>query len=101
MPPRKKRVTKPSPAVIGRIAEYQPELLNVLLAYFVFEWRAVLLGVPAHGVDQIGNADIVPDYVGTWPDGVNQAVHYLLRAPLRRKAAEPGYISEWLAQVST
>jgi len=94
------RTKLPTKSAIGRIAENQPGLLNILLAYFVFEWREVRLGNPAHGIDQTGMTCIVPDYVETWPGGVNEAVHLLLRCPAERGAGEPGYVSEWLARIS-
>ena len=53
------RVDRPSKAAIGRIAENQPLLLNLLVAYFVFEWRSVRMGDPAHGIDNVGFAAAV------------------------------------------
>lgn len=94
-------VTRPTKKAIGRIAENQPKLLNLLLAYFVFEWRSVRIGQPPHGVDQSGVAAMIPDYVQMWTDpwgssGVDVAVHLLLASPEARTPTGPGYISEWL-----
>lgn len=98
-------IDRPDRAALGRIAENQPGLLNLLLAYFVFEWQEVRIGTPPHGIDQTGEACLVPDYISAWEemgtddcpvDGVSAAVHYLLQAPARRDAGEPGFVSVWL-----
>ena len=106
--PQPLRVERPSKAAIGRIAENQPLLLNLLVAYFVFEWRSVRMGDPAHGIDQCGVTAVIPNYIELWTDchdgvrrdGVNVAVALLLRSPPSRTAREPGYLSAWLAEVS-
>ena len=91
----------PSKGAIGQIAENQPMLLNLLVAYFVFEWRSVRNSCPPHGVDQTGQARIVPDYIADWTDnsrdGIDVAVHLLLlRCPGKRASGDPGLISEWV-----
>jgi hypothetical protein len=91
-------IDKPTRGQIGRIAENQPSLLNLLVAYFVFEWQEVRAGSPSHGIDQIGETAVIPDFVGSW--GVDSCVHYLLLAPSRRDADGPGYLSEWLKEIS-
>lgn len=98
------RHKRPSKHKIGQIAENQPELLNLLIAYFVFEWKAVRIGTPPHGVDQNGIDCHVPDYIEMWTDrfagtsGIDMAVYYLLRCPEYRKMDDPGYVSEFLAE---
>jgi len=102
------RVDRPSKAAIGRIAENQPLLLNLLVAYFVFEWRSVRMGDPAHGIDQTGMTAVIPNYIELWTDrhdgivrnGINVAVALLLQCPESRTVTEPGYVSAWLAEVS-
>jgi len=98
------RIDLPTKVSIGKIAENQPQLLNLLLAYFVFEWRQVRAGNPSHGIDQLGVSKLIPDYVEMWTDserdGVDTAVHLLLNCPKGRTIDEPGYLSEWLAKVS-
>jgi len=89
---------RPTREAIGRISENQPGLLNLLVAYFVLEWQEVRIGNPSHGLDQMGDACIVPDYVGMW--GVDACVHYLLRSPETRASNEEGYLSFWLDEVS-
>lgn len=98
------RCNRPSKEALGKIAENQPDLLNLLVAYFIFEWKAVRIGTPAHGVDQTGMACHIPDYIGMWTDrwsganGIDVAVHFLLRSPRFRKMDDPGYVSEFLAE---
>ena len=100
-------VTRPSKRALGKIAENQPGLLNLLLAYFVFEWKSVRIGNPPHGVDQTGLTCVIPDYVSMWTDewscadGVNTAVHLLLKAPEKRTPDGPGYVSSWLEEISS
>ena len=96
------RVDQPSKEAIGRIAENQPGLLNLLVAYFVFEWKAVRIGNPPNGHDQLGKACEIPDYIAMWSDdfegidGVNEAVHHLLQAPKHRNMDQPGLVSKFL-----
>lgn len=95
-------ITMPTKKELGQIAQNQPELLNLLVAYFVFEWRAVRMGDPSHGVDQVGMACQIPDYIRMWSDkhsarsGVDNAIHLLLRSPRTREPDGPGFLSEWL-----
>ncbi len=98
-------VSRPTKGAIGKIAENQPGLLNLLVAYFVFEWRSVRIGNPPHGVDQTGKTCVVPDYVAMWDDpwgrsGVDTAVHLLLNSPESRKPVGPGYVSSWLEEIT-
>lgn len=79
------------------IAERQPELLNVLVAYFVFEWRSVINQQVPHGIDQTGAACRLPNYVKMW--GVDACVHYLLQCPEKRTSVGRGFLSEWLKDV--
>lgn len=99
------RIDRPTRAQIARIAENQPGLLNLLVAYFVLEWQEVRIGNPAHGIDQDGKARVVPDYVTMWrgefSDGVDVCAHYLMRCPARRQPDGPGFLSEWLGVVSS
>lgn len=102
----KPSIKRPPKKAIGRIAENQPKLLNLLLAYFVFEWQSVRVSNrQAHGVDQTGMPAEVPDYIQMWTDpwgrnGVDTAVHLLLASPKQRTPTGPGYISEWLQRNS-
>lgn len=92
------QINKPSKEALGRIAETRPELLNLLVAYFVFEWRSVKLGAIPHGEDQTGKTRLVPHYVTHW--GVDACIHYLLQSPGRRDSTAPGLISVWLEEIS-
>jgi hypothetical protein len=100
-------IVRPSKRSLGKLAEHQPGLLNLLVAYFVFEWKSVRIGNPPHGVDQTGTTCVIPDYVTMWTDtwtganGVDAAVSYLLRAPARRTPHGDGFISEWLREISS
>lgn len=93
-------LAQPSKEELGRIAERQPELLNLLVAYFVFEWRVVKVGRPAIGTDQLGNRCLIPNYIGMWTDetrdGIDVAIHYLLRSPKTRRRSGPGYVTGFL-----
>ncbi len=92
----------PSKEKLGQIAQNQPELLNILVAYFVFEWKSCRPGNPSHGVDQCGKTRQVPDYIDMWSDrhtgrsGVDNALHILLQCPSTREPDGPGFLSEWL-----
>lgn len=77
----------------------RPDFLNVLVAFFVLEWRSVSpLTVPHHGIDQTGAARVIPNYVRSW--GVDACVYYLLRCPPRRSEDDPGYLNGWLEEIS-
>ena len=97
---------RPTAAQLGQIAENQPELLNLLVAYFVFEWQHVRSGSPPHGVDQLGISRHVPDYIGMWTDrhtgrsGIDNAVNLLLQCPPSREPAGPGYLDGWMRACS-
>ena len=91
-------IERPGPAELERIAELQPDLLNVLVAYFVMEWRKVQLTDPPHGRDREGKVCVVPDYVQRW--GVDTCLRCLLQAPMSREANEPGFLTRWLEKVS-
>jgi len=84
----------PSHEAIGRIAEIRPDLLNMLVAYFVMEWQEVRMGNPPHGIDQAGAACVVPDYTEYW--GTDMCVYYLHRSPECRTRTDPGYLQTWL-----
>jgi hypothetical protein len=86
---------KPTKAVIGRLAERQPELLNPLVAFFVFGWQKVFVAVPMHGVDQAGVTRILPNYV--YRLGINACVSYLLAAPDVRDGDNDS-LSTWCAR---
>ena len=94
-------VRRPSAAAIGRLAENNPQMLNLLVAFFVFEWRSVTMGRVPHGVDQTGMTCHVPDYITMWTDahdgilrnGIDVAVSLLLAAPKSRKMDGPGLLS--------
>ncbi len=96
---------RPTAEQLGKLAENQPELLNLLVAYFVFEWRNVRMGNPPHGVDQTGVTCHIPNYIGMWTDrhtgrcGVSNAVSLLLQCPPAREPGGPGYLSEWLKEI--
>lgn len=92
-------IDRPTKSQIGRIAENQPSLLNLLVAYFVFEWREVRMGSPSHGLDQMGITAVIPDFVDTW--GVDRCVHYLLASPDKRDADGDGFLSVWLREISS
>lgn len=91
------QVEKPTKAQLGRIAENKPELLNILVAYFVMEWKSVSLTSIPHGQDQTGKVR-APNYVELW--GVDACIHYLLLAPKSRGSKGPGYISMWLEEIT-
>jgi len=92
-------IDKPSTGQIGRIAENQPSLLNLLVAYFVFEWQEVRMGSPSHGVDQVGDNAVIPNFVDMW--GIDRCVHYLLQAPESRDGDGDGFLSIWLREISS
>jgi hypothetical protein len=92
------RTTMPSRADLERIAVNQPDLLNVLVAYFVMEWKSVVMNYPPHGVDQTGKTRVVPDYVTMW--GIDEVIWQLAQSPPQRYQNEPGRISRWLDEVS-
>lgn len=81
----------PSRDMIEQIAQRCPERLNFLVAFFVMEWQSVQR---AHGVDQVGQSRIMPNYVGMW--GVDTCTYYLRRAPIERTSRGTGYLSGWL-----
>lgn len=91
-------ITKPSKATIGRMAERQPELLNPLVAFFVFGWQGVIITQPMHGCDQTGTARMLPDYVGLI--GVDQCVSWLLEAPQVRKEGND-CLSVWCEKIGS
>lgn len=93
-----RQAKQPSRAHIERIAARQPELLNLLVAYFVMEWQQVTNGEVQHGVDQVGVACLVPNYVGMW--GVEECVNMLRVAPQKRAPTGPGLLSTWLQIVT-
>ena len=64
------------------------------MAYFVLEWKEVKLMDPMHGLDQMGDACLVPDYVGMI--GMDACLNALASAPRERSAGEPGALSTWL-----
>ena len=85
---------QPSRAQIEQIAARRPDLLNVLVAYFVMEWRSVRRYRPLHGRDQDGAVRRVPNYVRAW--GVDACVQALREAPAERGPRDPGGLSRWL-----
>lgn len=95
---------RPNRGQLAKIAENQPELLNLLVAYFVMEWQEVRLGKPPRGVDQCGVPCLIPNYIRMWTDGqvsgVDVALHYLELCPSKRQMKDPGFISYWLHEVS-
>lgn len=98
------RTKRPTRAQIARIAEKQPALLNLLVAYFVMEWQTVRIGNPPHGVDQCGITCLVPDYCHIWQtemvSGIDECVYYLNKSPEKRDIDGPGYISTWLDEIA-
>ena len=84
----------PSHDAIGRIAELRPDLLNMLVAYFVMEWQEVRMGDPPHGFDQAGAPSLVPNYAEYW--GPDMCVYYLMREPQYRTKNDPGFFQLWL-----
>lgn len=98
--------TMPSKKQLAKIAANQPELLNLLVAYFVFEWQAAKVGNPPHGVDQVGVSHHIPDYIGMWTDrhtgrcGIANAMSLLLACPQSREANGPGYLEGWMRACS-
>lgn len=79
--------------IIGMMAELRPDMLNVHVALHVMGWREVILAVPMHGRDQVGQARLLPNYALTW--GINRCVHYLL---LAEKIGKP-FIEAWAEEV--
>lgn len=92
-------VERPSPVQVEQIAFRQPALLNLLVAYFVLEWQRVTNGRRPHGRDQCGEARLIPNYVRIW--GKDQCVTAIQQSPKTRNAGEPGFITEWLEEIST
>jgi hypothetical protein len=90
--------TQPTKDELGRIAERQPELLNVLVAYFVMEWRTVEMGAIPSGTDQTGTRRVVPNY--TRMLGIDECMHYLLQAPRLRGSDGPGLLTDWLERTT-
>lgn len=97
---------RPTRRTLGKMAENQPELLNLLVAYFVFEWQSVRTGSPPHGVDQMGVTRHIPDYIEAWTDqhtgrcGISNAVSLLLQCPAAREPSGPGYLEKWMRDCS-
>lgn len=70
-------MTRPTRAQVAQIAERQPELLDPLVAVFVFGWRRVYTSTrPFQGLDEVGAVRIVPRYHRQW--GVDRAAGTLL-----------------------
>jgi hypothetical protein len=96
---------RPSRHILGKLAENQPELLNLLVAYFVFEWKSVRRGNPHHGVDQMGITRHVPNYIEMWSDrhtrrsGIGNAINLLLQCPAREPDG-PGFLDQWMRDCS-
>lgn len=84
-------IMRPDDAKLGQIAERQPELLNLLVAYFVMEWQQVSTGRPPHGRDSYGITQVIPNYVARW--GIDRCVHYIRKCPTVRAPDGPGGIS--------
>lgn len=93
------KIRKPTPSELERIAAKQPALLNLLVAYFVMEWQHVGFGQPPHGKDQMGEIRLIPNFVALW--GSEACLRALLEAPEQRQSTEPGYLSEWLEEISS
>ena len=70
---------RPTKAVLARLAERQPELLNPLVAYFCFGWTQITLQQPMHGKDQVNHVRLIPNYVGMF--GVDECFHMLFTCP--------------------
>lgn len=90
---------KPSAAELAQLADNRPDLLNVLVAYFVLEWQGVTIdrGQQPHGTDQDGKARRVPDYCKLW--GTDCCLHLLLRSPEERAPDGPGYATFFCDEV--
>lgn len=89
---------KPAKAVIGKLAERSPHLLNPLVAFFVMGWERVFVSAqPMHGIDQTGKARLLPNYVGML--GLDACVHYLLAAPDERTDGND-YLGAWAKSVA-
>lgn len=86
--------TLPQPADIEKLAAHKPHLINALVAYFVLEWQQITVTDPMHGLDQMGDSCLVPDYVGMW--GLDECLNALKHAPTHRDRTEPGAITRWL-----
>ncbi len=97
---------RPTRHTLGKLAENQPELLNMLVAYFVFEWKNVRRGSPNHGIDQMGVARHIPNYIEMWSDrhtrrdGISNAVSLLLECPATRGSDGPGLLDKWMRDCS-
>ena len=89
---------KPSRAEVEQIAHRRPELINALVAYFVWEWRGVVADQTLHGEDQCGFACLVPDYVQM--QGMDACIEEINKAPGARESEGRGGISEWLDEVA-
>lgn len=87
------KTQKPAASALVEIARSQPELLNALVAYFVFEWRAFRQD-QRHGEDQNGVVRRVPNYLRMW--GLEDCIYYLFKSPQERAPDDPGFITEWL-----
>lgn len=87
-PEQNGRYNLPSRANLEKVASRQPSLLNILLAYFYFEWLVVELSSTPYGNDQTGKRRIVPDFVRMY--GVDRVMGLLRECPGRRTPTEPG-----------
>lgn len=96
---KKKSQRQPSPAQLEKLANREPDLINALIAYFVFEWKYIVVQEPMHGKDQNGVVCLVPDYIGMW--GVDACIQSLRDSPRERTSDEPGGLSRWLEKIST
>ena len=89
---------RPTRAEVARIAENQPELLNLIVAYFVMEWQGVRFSVDrSYGWDQMGKRRLVPDYVAAW--GLDAVVDAVNKSPLKRNHNDIGYMTMWLRKL--
>ena len=92
------RSNRPSGVELERIAEQRPALLNALVAYFVMEWKGVIISNLTHGQDQTGKIRPIPNYMDLW--GVDDCIFYLLHSPPIRFARDPGFLSHSLENIS-
>lgn len=89
---------QPTAAQLERVAANNPGFINALVAYFVMEWQKVLIGTaPLHGIDQTGEARVVPDYTDML--SVDECIAALRLSPNIRNPNGPGGLTVWLGTI--
>ncbi len=96
--PGMKRRSQPDREQLVQLAKKRPDIINALVAYFVWEWQEIKLDAgDIHGRDQMGVVCHIPNYAGDW--GVNQCLFELYCSPHSRSSEGPAGITVWLNQL--